>query len=64
MKECKILQFWGAASRDVDEFGVRVTDHPDAEKVLEKYVNEGFVVKNMTDGSGSGNYAFYLEREV
>ena len=65
MKECKILQFADFDETVLEEdkkSDATVDEYPEIEKFLEKYLNDGFVVKHMM-GEG-GDYSFYLERDV
>ena len=65
MKKCKLLQFFEPDAENLEEnkrSGYEVNEYPDIEKFLEKYLDDGFVVKNMTETDDG--YSFYLEKEL
>ena len=65
MKKSKLLQFLDPDAENLEEdkrSGYEVNEYPDIEKFLEKYLDDGFVVKNMTETDDG--YSFYLEKEL
>ena len=73
MKKCKILLFKDQFNVPIgrrnlkNKYNRLLFDYPDAQAILEEYLNAGWVVKNMCGidpGSGEYDYAFYLERDI
>ncbi|MBR0282303.1 MAG: hypothetical protein IJQ81_12070 [Oscillibacter sp.] len=65
MKKCKILSFFDPDANTLKEdkhSDYEVNDFPEVEAFLEKYLDDGFVVKNMTETDDG--YSFYLERDI